>query len=166
MLGTSSVAPAEGAPLAEGFPISEASRIAADDDRVFYSAGPALLAVPVGGGEATTLFEGEAWSTLGHALAVDETRVWFQAAPQLRWAAKNGAGSVEVTESERLQGLALDDSHVYWLDDRLYRMTQAGGDRTLLSGAPSSRRITGSDVLVDDGCVYWIEGERVRKTAR
>jgi hypothetical protein len=166
VLATSGRAPAEGEALVEGLPVGEATRIAADDARVFYTVGPALLAVPVGGGEATTLFEGETRSTLGHALAQDETRVWFLAAPQLRWAAKDGSGSVEIGDSQRLQGIAVDATQIYWIDDRLYRMGKTGGERTLLSGAPARGEITGSDVVVDESCVYWIEEDRVRKTAR
>jgi hypothetical protein len=167
VLGASSAAPGEATPLAEGIAIGDASRIAADDARLFFSAGPALFAVPVGGGAATTLYEdAAARNAVGHSLAVDDTRVWFLAAPELRWAAKNGMGSLEVAESERLQGLAVDDAHVYWIDDRLYRMTKTGTDRVLLAGAPARQEMTAGDLLVDDSCVYWIEEERVRKAAK
>jgi hypothetical protein len=59
--------------------------------------------------------------------------------------------------------LAVDDTHLYWLDSHLARFPKCGSSSPPEALAPFS---TGSDLVVDEQAVYYLAGEKLMRVAK
>jgi hypothetical protein len=155
-------------------------RIAADDANVYWVArdlrsGAALLmSVPVGGGAVTTLHRG---GTDPRGIALDDARVYYAFSNELHSIGKDGSGDRVLSPIVNGMGffaqrdIAVRGGQVYiseQCDGAYYvvRVPTAGGDRTIVSGAPTDASVPFLlDFAVDDGASYVMGAGQLQRFA-
>jgi len=153
------MAPKAGSAPMKLFDLTEApqeSGLVVDDSGVYVSTGKQLLRVAKSGGAPVELAKA---ACLSGSIAVDSTHVYFSGlfcGSDLVRVAKAGGMPEVVVHGESGNGIAVDDTNVYWTSSRspgggpVIAAPKAGGDGRVLGYADAE-----SQLLLDDKRVYY-----------
>jgi hypothetical protein len=134
--------------------------LTADDDTAYWiglvGGGPgyAVRSHHAGQTGATLLATPD---SIGNAIALDATSIYFSSSPGIRRMPKTGGTPVVVTSASTWR-LAVDESFVYWTDG----FSGSGGfsvNKVPKNGGPTTELVAGDgayvSLAVDERCVYW-----------
>lgn len=134
--------------------------------RPSYFRDGAVLRIPRAGGPKRFVVARE--QSMARSVLLDEGWLYWTTADELEHDPRLGGIKRRRKEGGPIQslvlwghptgGLALDRTHVYWLQQlggALYRVRKEGGEPEQLMASSSEVLLQVEDLVVDDRCVYW-----------
>ncbi len=157
-------APIAGGPIEAIGPNQVFNEIAVDDKRAYLSqpasipSNSRVVSMPLGGGALKVLVPSDL--VFPGVIAIDDSYVYYESRPDKLMRVNKNGGTPKTIATAPLNDMAVDASHVYWVQGdvtqsipyALERVGKSGGTPTQLSDKG------GSAIALDDSYVYWISG--------